>query len=178
MIDKYLQIDGKDIESQFLKAPIGCPVIDILNHYGISKKDIKEKNFTILEGGPGWCFEVDVDTFPVKKNTNCLLLFDRETVSQNKKGSHVDIRNEYNWKDREEYHPEVLETDHVNIPLITNPDYEGIVYSSNPIVENGDELKKNDIIARPSKKSFSTPEHASISGKITEITNTQISITD
>ncbi len=177
VVNKYLHIDGENIESRFINVPIGSPIIEILDKFGISKKEIDRKNLTALDGGPGWCFEVDIDTFSVRKNTNCILLFDKETVKQNKKGNHIDITDQYSWKDKQKNSPVSMKPSFVRIPLITNPNYEGIVYKSIPIVETGEKINKCDKISKPNQEGYSIPKHASISGNITEINNTEIEIT-
>ena len=55
--------------------------------------------------------------------------------------------------------------------MITSPDFEGVVSPSRPVVEPGDEVAADEMIAVPSGDGISNAQHASIDGEVTEVSD-------
>ncbi len=170
---------GLDVpQHRFLLAPIGTPASTLLEAAGTSLEEASDK--VALEGGPGWCFEIDddLDEFSVTKATNGLLLATPETVEANTRGEdRVDLLGVDDWDERRhETEPSTIRPDRVRIPLITNPAYEGLVQPSAPIVLKGESVSVGERIADPAADGISIAQHASIDGTVTDVTETEIVI--
>lgn len=176
---KFLHVDGEELEHRFLEAPIGTPASDLLEAAGRRVEDLSD-DVTLADGGPGWCFEIETppEEFGVRKRTNCVLVLDEETVESNTLGDdRVNVLNETDWEGSMETEPTAkLEPEYVRIPLISNPAFEGVVNRSEPIVRVGDSVEEGEMIATPDRNGISIPQHASIDGEVTEVTDTHVEI--
>ncbi|MFC4436832.1 MULTISPECIES: NADH dehydrogenase subunit [Natrialbaceae] len=177
-IRKFVHVDGRVPRHRFLEVPIGTPATDLLEAAG--RTDALDENEVILDGGPGWCFEIDgsPDEFGVRKRTNCLLVMDESVVEENRLGGgRVNVLAPAAWKHSvHEIEPtETIVPSRVEVPLITNPDFEGVVTPSEPIVRPGDELEEGEMIARPGE-GISIAQHAPIDGTVTAVDDRSISI--
>ncbi|SEW21854.1 NADH dehydrogenase [Natrinema salifodinae] len=176
---KFVHVDGRVPTHRFLEVPIGTPATDLLEAAG--RTDGLAGNEVILDGGPGWCFEIQrpPEEFGVRKRTNCLLVLDDSVVADNRLGSggRVNVLASAAWKQsvHETEPTETLVPDRVEVPLITNPAFEGLVVPSEPIVRPGDEVETNEMIARPAD-GISIAQHAPIDGTVTEIGDRSITI--
>ncbi|MFB6223885.1 MAG: NADH dehydrogenase subunit [Haloarcula sp.] len=178
MTHKLVHVDGNVDRHRFLEVPVGTPATDLLAAAGRSPETLSGE--LLADGGPGWCFEIDEspDTFGVRKRTNCLLVLDEETVEGNMVGDgRINVLNEREWSGDHETEPTTLEPDQVRIPLRTNPNFDGVVARSKPIVDAGDTVKTGELIAVPAGEAISNCQHASIDGTVTQITDTAIEIT-
>ena len=180
MTHKYVHLDGDLLDHRFLEVPIGTPASDLLTAGGLSA-DALPGDVVLADGGPGWCFEIEgsTDEFGVRKRTNCLLMLDEATVWDNTLGGgRIDVRKNRGWaRGNHEIDPtEGLLPELVNIPLISNPAFMGIVTPSRPIVEPGDVVSEGEMIAVPAAKGISIPQHASIPGEVTKVTEDHIRI--
>lgn len=175
--DKYVHVDGNVSEHRFLKVPVGTPTSALLEAAGRSLDDIDDEE-VLLDGGPGWCFEIDdAETFGVTKRTNCLLVIDRETVEESTFGdSRINLLKACDWSGPHETEPTTLTPEVVRIPLITNSALGHIVSLSDPIVEEGDTVSEGEKIAVPAEDGISTAEYASIGGTVTQVTDSYIEI--
>ncbi|MFW6435772.1 MAG: NADH dehydrogenase subunit, partial [Halovenus sp.] len=72
--------------------------------------------------------------------------------------------------------PTTLSPDRVRIPLLSNPEYEGIAAYAEPIVQPGEAVTVGDRIARPSEEGISNVHHASIDGEVTAVTEHHVTI--
>ncbi|WP_306056629.1 NADH dehydrogenase subunit [Natronococcus wangiae] len=176
---KFVHVDGRVPRHRFLEVPIGTPATDLLEAAG--RTDGLDENEVILDGGPGWCFEIDdsPDEFGVRKRTNCLLVMERSVVEENRLGGggRVNVLASAAWKHsvHETEPAETIRPDRVEVPLITNPDFEGVVTPSEPIVRPGDELEEGEMIARPGE-GISIAQHSPIDGTVTAVDDRSISI--
>ncbi len=176
---KLVHVDGRVPRHRFLEVPIGTPATDLLEAAG--RTDGLDDNEVPLDGGPGWCFEIEraPNRFGVRKRTNCLLVMEESVVEENKigAGGRVNVLAPAAWKETT-HEPEPTETlvpDRVEVPLITNPDFEGVVTPSEPIVQSGDHVKTGEMIARPGED-ISIAQHASIDGTVTRVGTRSITI--
>jgi Na+-translocating ferredoxin:NAD+ oxidoreductase RnfC subunit len=180
--DKYIHIDGNVPRHRCLKVPIGTPATDLLESAGIENKSQLE-NQILADGGPGWCYKIDQppDQFGVRKRTNAILVVN-ETLAANhtQEDGQIDVLEEQDWKSSDDrphdQEPTELLPDRVRIPLITNNAYIGFVEPSSPIVEPGATVTKGELIAESVSDAISNPQHASITGTVTNITDTHIII--
>lgn len=176
---KFVHVDGRVPTHRFLEVPIGTPATDLLEAAG--RTDGLDDNEVILDGGPGWCFEIGAapDAFGVRKRTNCLLVMEESVVEANTIGSggRVNVLAPAAWKQsvHETAPTEALRPARVRVPLITNPAFEGIVTPSEPIVTVGDELETGEMIARPAD-GISIAHHAPIAGTVTGVDDRSITI--
>lgn len=177
--DKYLHVDGDVPRPRFVSVPIGTPATDLLHVAGMAADDLGP-NQMLLDGGPGWCFNVEEspEKFGLPKSSNGLLVADATVVEEYMRGSdRVDIREPINWEGDHETEPSAtLSPTYVRIPLITNPAFEGVVAPSQPIVQPGDTVSRGEMIATPSSDGISNAHHSSISGQVTEVSETHIEI--
>ncbi|MEF8800161.1 MAG: NADH dehydrogenase subunit [Halolamina sp.] len=176
---KHLHVGGDVPRHRFLSAPIGTPATALLKAAGLSPPETGEDQ-RLLDGGPGWCFEIEVppEQFGLRKRTNCLLVADEAVAEKNIRGEErVDIREPYDWDADHETEPTAtLSPTYVRIPLITNPAFEGVVERSRPIVEPGDRVDQGEMIATPAGNDIGNTHHASVPGKVTHVTETHIQI--
>ncbi|SER56579.1 NADH dehydrogenase subunit [Natrinema salaciae] len=177
--EKFVHVDGRVPTHRFLEVPIGTPATALLEAAGRSE-GIGE-NEILLDGGPGWCFEIDqsAETFGVRKRTNCLLVMEESVVDENRLGSggRINVLSSAAWKhsNHETEPTATLAPDRVEVPLITNPDFEGVVTPSEPIVRSGDEIESGEMIARPADGT-SVAQHAPIDGTVTGVDERSITI--
>ncbi|SDQ29365.1 NADH dehydrogenase subunit [Natronobacterium texcoconense] len=171
MTRKFVHVDGRVPTHRFLEVPVGTSATDLLAAAG--RTDGLDSNEVLLDGGPGWCFEIDrsPDRFGVRKRTNCLLVMEESVVEENKLGGdRVNVLAPAAWKEsvHETEPTETLAPDYVEVSRITNPALEGIVTPSEPIVRSGDEVEAGEMIARPAE-GISTAQHAPIDGTVADV---------
>ncbi|RZH68516.1 NADH dehydrogenase subunit [Natrinema altunense] len=176
---KYVHVGGEVPRARFLEVPVGTPASELLRAADCPP-DALPSDAVIADGGPGWCFPIDSapDEYGVRKHTNCLLVLDEGTVAENTFGEgRIDVLEEYQWNAREaETEPTAtVEPAAVRLPLVTNPEPD-IVEPAEPIVAVGDRVDAGDRIARPSSDGISTPQHASIAGTVTAVSETSLEI--
>ncbi|ADB60078.1 Respiratory-chain NADH dehydrogenase domain 51 kDa subunit [Haloterrigena turkmenica DSM 5511] len=176
---KYVHVSGDVPRDRFLEVPIGTPASELLRTAGRPPETLPS-NAVLADGGPGWCFPVEVspDEYGVRKHTNCLLVLDEETVAENTYGEgRIDVLEAYEWTDREvDFEPTaMIDPSRVRIPLATNPEPD-VVDPAEPVVEVGDHVDVGDRIARPSSDGISIPQHASIAGEVTAVSESGIEI--
>ncbi len=178
---KYVHIDGNTPMHRCLHAPIGTPAKDLLKEAGVDINKLK-KDQILLEGGPGWCSKIGgkESEFSLTKRTNGLLVMDKKTAEEGRikhEEERINILRERDWKRRDhEKGPAKIEPEFVKIPLISNPSYKGKVHLSEPIVNPGDEVSEGEVIAIPNSEGISVPQHASIDGKVRNVTDNHIII--
>jgi Na+-translocating ferredoxin:NAD+ oxidoreductase RnfC subunit len=180
MTRKFVHVDGNTPTHRFLDVPIGTSANDLLEQAGRSVAELGDHE-TLADGGPGWCFEIDrhPSAFGVRKRTNCVLVLEDETVTENTLGDgRIQVLDSREWKGRtEEREPTArLSPTTVNVPLISNPAFEGVVTPSEPIVEEGDRVEAGEMIAAPAGGGISNTQHASIDGEVTDVTDTHVTI--
>jgi electron transport complex protein RnfC len=176
---KYVHVAGNVSQHRFFEVPVGTPAATLLEATDRSLDDLGDHEF-LADGGPGWCFELSVSPheFGVRKRTNCLLALDQETVEGNIVGNgRINVLNEREWSGDHELEPTSLDAETVRIPLRTNPDFFGVVDRSDPIVEPGDAVEAGEMIAVPAGENISNTQHASIDGRVEDVTETHIEIT-
>ena len=177
---KYLHVDGDVPNHRFLEAPIGTPAADLLAAAGLPTEELPP-DAVLADGGPGWCFEIDdpPEAFGIRKRTNCVLVLDEETVVSHTLGDdRINVLDVFERDEREmETEPTAtLRPEYVRIPLISNPAFEGVVSRSEPIVDPGERVEKGEMIATPARDGISIPQHASIDGEVTAVTDTHVEI--
>lgn len=175
---KLVHVDGDTPRHRFLDVPIGTPATTLLAAAG--RPGGPGANEILADGGPGWSFEIDArpDRFGVRKRTNSLLVVDETLAAENTLGGgRINILGPQAWKRRKfETEPERLEPSVVRIPLVTNTALEDVVAPSQPTVSPGDSLEVGDRIADPAESAISNPQHASITGAVTEVTTSHVTI--
>ncbi|ELY52370.1 Respiratory-chain NADH dehydrogenase domain 51 kDa subunit [Natronococcus jeotgali DSM 18795] len=176
---KYVHVSGDVARDRFLEVPIGTPASELLRAAGRPPEALPS-DAVLADGGPGWCFPVDATPadYGVCKHTNCLLVLDGETVAENTFGEgRIDVLEEYEWTDRavETEPTATLEPPRVRIPLATNPEPD-VVEPAEPAVEVGDRVAVGDRIATPSTDGISNPQHASIAGEVTAVSESALEI--
>ena len=175
---KWVHAGGNVPQHRFLEVPVGTPAADILEAGGLEDAQIPDGQI-VADGGPGWCFGCagDLETYPTSKACNAFLLLDEDIVEENTfgKDERINVLEAYDWEDpaNEREPTEFLEPDRVYIPLITNPDFEGIVAKSVPTVSEGDSVEVGQVIAEPGE-GISNYQHASIDGTVSSITDDHI----
>lgn len=178
VIRKFVHVDGETPHHRCLDVPIGTPATTLLEAAGLNNGMIDDDHI-LVDGGPGWCYKIDKqpEEFGVRKRTNAVLVVDEDIAVANMgDDEEIDIRSAYDWTDREhEIEPTTISPDLVRIPLITNSAYEGLVTPSDPVVNEGDEVSRGDIIAKPGE-GISIPQHASINGVVSKVTGEHIVI--
>ena len=177
---KYLHVDGDVPDHRFLQAPIGTPAADLLAAAGLPVEELPP-DAVLADGGPGWCFEIDhpPEAFGIRKRTNCVLVLDEETVAAHTLGEgRINVLDVFERDEREmETEPTAtLRPEYVRIPLISNPAFEGVVSRSEPIVDPGEHVEKGEMIATPAPDGISIPQHASIDGEVTTVTDSHVEI--
>ena len=175
---KYLHVDGDTPRHRFLKVPVGTTASTLLEAAG--RPGGPGDGELLADGGPGWSFEIErtPDMFGVRKRTNCLLIIDREVAEENRLGGgRINILGPEEWKGRQfESEPTALTPDRVRVPLVSNPAFEGVVEPSIPEVRPGEIVSTGDRIARPADEGVSIPQHASIDGEVTAVTEHHVTI--
>ncbi|MDJ1430739.1 NADH dehydrogenase subunit [Halostagnicola sp. A-GB9-2] len=176
---KYVHVSGESLRDRFLEVPIGTPVSDLLNAAGLPPAE-RPSDAVIADGGPGWCFPIDTppEAYGVRKSTNGLLVLGERTAEENELGGgRIDVLEEYDWNawTIETEPTTTVDPSRVRIPLATNPEPD-IVEPAVPIVEIGDRVGVGDRIASPSSDGISNPQHASIAGNVTAVSETDIEI--
>jgi Na+-translocating ferredoxin:NAD+ oxidoreductase RnfC subunit len=177
---KFLHVDGEVPNHRFLEAPIGTPAADLLAAAGLPVEDLPS-DAVLADGGPGWCFAIDrpPEAFGIRKRTNCLLVLEEETVESHTLGNgRINVLDVYRREEREmETEPTAtLRPEYVRIPLISNPAFEGVVSRSEPIVDPGERVEEGEMVATPSRNGIGIPQHASIDGEVTEVTDDHVEI--
>ncbi|MFW6448297.1 MAG: NADH dehydrogenase subunit [Halobacteriota archaeon] len=168
---KWVHAAGNVPQHRFLEVPVGTPGADVLAAAGLEEVPAGQ---LVADGGPGWCFacEDELEVYPVSKRTNALLVLDEDVVEENTLGQgRINVLEAYDWDaiETESEPSERLEPERVYVPTITNPDFEGIVTPSEPVVEAGDSVAEGDVVAEPGE-GISTYQHASIDGTVAEVT--------
>lgn len=175
---KYVHVDGDTPRHRFLKVPVGTTGQALLEAAG--RPGGPGGHEVLADGGPGWSFEIErsPEMFGVRKRTNCLLVIDEQLVEENKLGGgRINILGPQAWKGREfETEPTALTPDRVRVPLVSNPAFEGVVEPSIPEVTPGEIVSVGDRIARPADEGISIPQHASIDGQVTAVTEHHVTI--
>lgn len=179
MISKYLHVGGNVPRHRFLEVPVGTPASSLLEAAGRSPATPGADEM-LTDGGPGWCFEIEeaADEFGVTKRSNCVLVLDADVAEENTLGNdRINVINAHEWDDDHETEPTAtLVPEYVRVPLITNPAFEGVVSAARPIVSPGDRVSKGEMIATPSADGISVAHHASIEGKVEDVTDTHVEI--
>ena len=174
---KLVHVDGDTPRHRFLDVPVGTPATTLLAAAG--RPGGPGESEIIADGGPGWSFEIEErpDRFGVRKRTNSLLIVDRELAAENTLGGdRINILGPQAWKGRKfETEPEAIEPPYVRVPLTTNESIP-IVEPSEPIVEPGATVEEGERIADPAPEGISNPQHASIDGRVTEVTESHVTI--
>jgi len=169
---KYVHVDGDTPRHRFLEVPVGTSGQALLEAAG--RPGGPGSGEILADGGPGWSFEIDRDPgmFGVTKRTNCLLVIDEQLATDNLIGEgRINILAPQAWKSRTlEDEPTELRPDRVRVPLLSNPDYEGLAAFAEPTVTPGDRVSVGDRIARPVEDTISNAHHASIDGEVTVVT--------
>jgi Na+-translocating ferredoxin:NAD+ oxidoreductase RnfC subunit len=175
---KYVHVGGNVPRHRFLEVPVGTPAASVLEAAGRQLSGLDDE--ILADGGPGWCFEIEnPDAFGVTKRTNCVMVLDADTAEENTLGSEgrINVVRAKDWDGDHETEPTTaLHSEEVRIPLITNPAFEGVVAPSEPIVSTGDRVSEGEMIATPSSEGISNPQHASIDGEVTAVTDRFVEI--
>jgi len=174
---KYVHVYGETPEHRFLDVPVGTPIEPLLEAAGTSLDEIQAGDHVLADGGPGWCFEVtDPESFGVRKRTNAILVLDGETVEEVRQGgpgARIDVlhNGDYDWDHEDpETEPTRLDVEAVQVPLISNPGFAGLVAPSEPTVGEGDDVETRDEIADLSDEGrFSEVHHACLAGSVTAV---------
>ncbi|TYT62081.1 NADH dehydrogenase subunit [Natrialba swarupiae] len=177
----YVHVDGDVPRHRFLEVPIGTPASTVLEAAGAPIESLPS-DAVVASGGPGWCFELECGPreFGITKATNGLLVLEESTVEANTLGDgRIDVLESRDWTERalETEPTATLEPDRVRIPLVTNPAFEGTVDPARPIVAPGDRVDRGDVVAGPRSDGISIPQHASIDGTVTAVTDSNVEIT-
>jgi Na+-translocating ferredoxin:NAD+ oxidoreductase RnfC subunit/DNA-directed RNA polymerase subunit RPC12/RpoP len=179
MTRKYVHVDGNVSEHRFLDAPVGTPAATLLERAGRSLEDLADDEI-LADGGPGWCFEIQrsPSSFGIRKRSNCVLVLDEGVVRENTLGAgRINVVKALEWDDDHETEPVRIEPDRVQIPLLSNPAFEGTVARSQPIVERGENVDAGQMIAVPDDAGISNAQHASIPGRVTAVSESHVEIT-
>jgi len=175
---KLVHVDGDTPRHRFLDVPVGTPGATLLAEGG--RPGGPGSGEVLADGGPGWSFEIEREPamFGTRKRTNCLLIIDRKLVEENTLGGgRINILGPEEWKGREfETEPSTVEPDFVRVPLITNESMAGVVTRSVPCVVPGDRVEVGDRVADPAGEGISIPQHASIPGEVTVVTENHVTI--
>lgn len=175
---KFVHVDGRTGRHRFLEAPIGTPAPELLRTTGRELDGLGDDE-VLLDGGPGWCFEIErPEAFGVRKRTNCVLVEEAETVEENTLGNdRVDVLDARDWRNGEvETKPTgTVDPEYVRVPLVSNPNFVGVVERAESIVEPGEEVSEGQMIARPAGE-ISIAHHASIDGRVEVVTDTHVEI--
>jgi Na+-translocating ferredoxin:NAD+ oxidoreductase RnfC subunit len=163
-IDGYL--NGERLDNVMYRAPIGTSGKELFDNAEISLPNHKE--YVVVDGGPGWGFNV-TENPTVTKATNCLMLLDKETAEENTyQNGRVDTREVTQWSDKKETEPNKIDTKEVEIPLQTT-DRIDIINNSRPEVSSNQTVREGQKIALPKEDGFSVSQHASIEGTVHKI---------
>lgn len=174
----YVHVDGDTPTHRCLEVPIGTTGEALLAAAGVEDGRIGTDE-VIADGGPGWCYEIDRPPaeFGVRKRTNGLLVLSESVARKHTdEDGQTDVIAEYDWDGDHETEPSRLEPDTVRIPLISNTAYEGLVARSEPTVTPGERVAVGDRIAAAAGDTISNPQHASIPGKVADVTETHVVI--
>jgi hypothetical protein len=108
-----------------------------------------------------------------------VLVLDADTAEENTLGDEgrINVVGATEWDDDHETGPTAtLRPDRVRVPLITNSAFEGVVAASEPIVSTGVRVSAGEMIATPSSEGISNPQHASVGGEVTAVTDRYVEI--
>ncbi|MFB6280607.1 MAG: NADH dehydrogenase subunit [Haloferacaceae archaeon] len=175
---KYVHVDGSVPRHRMLEVPVGTPASALLAAAGRSADDLGADEL-LADGGPGWCFAVDGPPaeFGVTKRTNGVLVLDADLVAQNTVGDdRINVLEARDWARDHETEPTTLVPDEVRVPLLTNPAFGSLVAPSEPTVAPGDRVAEGDPIARPGEGGISNTQHASVDGRVTDVTEEYVEI--
>lgn len=175
---KFVHVDGNTPRHRCLDVPIGTTATTLLEEAGRDDGTI-ESGEVLADGGPGWCYEITESPteFGVRKRTNAVLVLDKPVADEHTEDDgQIDVLEAQSWERTHEESPTPIEPDSVRIPLITNAAYSGFVAPSEPVVSEGDSVSVEDVIAEPVPGEISNPQHASIPGVVTDISDTHIEI--
>lgn len=178
-VDGYLS-DGSRLRHRMLEVPVGTPASTLLEAAGVEPAELSTDR-VLADGGPGWCFEVQrpPDRFGIRKRTNCLLVLGKETVRENTFGNErINVLEALDW---ERSDPAVEPTrtvlpDEVHIPIVTNDAYGDLISASEPIVDLGDRVRRDDPVAAPVSDGFSVHHHASVHGQVVDVTDHEVEL--
>ena len=178
---KHVLLYGPDQPARYFVVPIGTPVFELLDAVEkMSLNNLKEP--VLLDGGPGWCCEVErsFSDSVVSKRTNGLMIAGRDFVEEyreKREPERINALSAGDWFPPEDFpEPRQLEPDKVRVPLISNPLLEEVVTPSRPVVEPGNRVKRGDVVAEPASEGISNYQHASISGGVTAVDENFVTI--
>ncbi len=177
---KQLVVYGPRIPQSYFGVPVGTPIFELFDAMDLGT--LPAENLVLLDGGPGWCCEIDVhpQKFGVTKRTNGIMVADRDFVEKYRdpnEPQRINSLEAQEWKTDsfpdylQEFKPDV-----VSIPMISNPALEGTVNKSVPVVEEGKRVSVGEVIGRPASSGFSNYQHASIMGTVKKVTPDRIVI--
>lgn len=170
-IDGYL--NGERLDNVMYRAPIGTSGKELFDSAGIDLS--KHEEYVIVDGGPGWGFDVTENSI-VTKSTNCLMLLDEETAEENTyQNGRIDTREVTQWSDRRQTEPNNINPKKVTVPLQTT-DHIDIINSSRPELSPDQNVKSGQEIALPKEDGFSVSQHASIEGTAHKVGDEYIEI--
>lgn len=178
-VDGYLS-DGSRLRHRMLEVPVGTPASTLLEAAGVDPDELADDR-VLADGGPGWCFEVSrpPDRFGIRKRTNCLLVLGKDTVREHTYGNErINVLEPLDWS-RENPDTEPTRTvlpDEVHIPIITNDSYGDIISPSEPTVDLGDQVRRDDPIAEPASDGLSVFHHASVHGEVVDVTEREVEL--
>lgn len=173
---KLVHVDGVTPRHRFLDVPVGTPLAAVLAAAGV---DELPDDAVLADGGPGWATPVHGDpaTLGVTKRTTEVLLLPADVAAAHTLGGRrIDVREAMDWGRDHETEPVRLEPDRVCVPLVSNPDLAPLVRPSVPTVSEGDPVDAGDRVADPATTGFSNPQHASVDGRVTAVTDTHVAI--
>lgn len=176
---KFVHIYGETPQHIFTEVPIGTMLVDLLLEAGTGIDEVESKGYVIVDGGPGWFSIVDDPrNYSITKRMNSLIVVDPNYVDLSRKDIR-DLPKRQGYprrpKDEQEQQPRGLfEPNFVRVQLKDSA-FE-IVKAAQPTVSVGDQVKTGDVIAAASNEGFSVPQHASINGTVTKITDKWIEI--
>lgn len=175
MITKFITVYGEIGDPRVYEVPVGALACDILDIYGIDCADYA--GCELYNGGPILSDKVamplgDEPKYPVHKNDNALLVVDPEKTPKNKHYPRPGWK--ANTKDApgapQRYYT-ITSIDRVRVPLDDGPWSHGDM-----LVEVGDDVAKGDDLCALAKEGLTIGVHASIDGRVTEITDEYVEI--
>ncbi|MFB6080137.1 MAG: NADH dehydrogenase subunit [Haloferacaceae archaeon] len=178
-VDGY-RADGSRIRHRMLEVPVGTPASTLLEAADVDP-DTLAADRVLADGGPGWCFEVQrpPDRFGIRKRTNCLLVLGKETVRENTFGNErINVLEALDWslEDPDTEPTRTVLPDRVHIPIITNDAYGDLISPSEPTVDLGAPVRRDDPVAEPVEDGFSVWHHASVHGEVADVTEHEIEL--
>ncbi|HVM46191.1 MAG TPA: hypothetical protein VM582_09675 [Candidatus Thermoplasmatota archaeon] len=165
---KFLVVFGETPTHLALEAPLGALATDLAALAGLAEPD---PSLLLYDGGPVLCEEVpswSTEPYGIAKTTNGLLF-----VAQDKK------------KARPKSYPKAdgprppmrIENVERFIRRVRIPLGGRFGEPAKPIVDPGDMVAVNDVVAQAVKGKLSVPVHASIHGRVTSVTPNHVEIT-